>query len=174
MGLPEDAVETYRDLIFYQYSRLIGEAAGVDNEGFMWKKFWDLKRGNIEMSAITKEDKYQLQEGFGECIYCGEKGETTFDHLIPLSKGGRDTISNQVPACRSCNSSKGARDVIEWFGERNEPMPRIVWGKYLKLLYENKKETEELDEPLPEEVEDKWVGMEVTRDVSKRIRKRYR
>ena len=174
MGLPDDSVETYRDLVYYQYARLIAEAAGVEHEGFIWKKFWSLKKGEIEMSSITKEDKYQLQEGFGECIYCGEEGETTFDHLVPLSKGGEDTISNQVPACKSCNSSKGSRDVIEWFGERDKPMPRIVWGKYLKLLYETKQEDGTLDDPLPEETEEKWGGMEVTRDVSKRIRKRYR
>lgn len=174
MGLPDESVETYRDLVHYQYARLIAEAAGVEHEGFVWKKFWSLKKGEIEMSSITHEDQYQLQEGFGECIYCGTEEDTTFDHLIPLSKGGPDTISNQVPACRSCNSSKGSRDVIEWFGDRDEPIPRIVWGKYLKLLYDEKKQDGALDDPITEEVENKWIGVEVTRDVSERIRKRYR
>ena len=35
MGLPDDSVETYRDLVYYQYARLIAEAAGVEHEGFM-------------------------------------------------------------------------------------------------------------------------------------------
>ena len=174
MGLPDESVETYRDLVYHQYAQLIAEAAGVDHEGFLWKKFWSLKKGNIEMSSITHEDKYQLQEGFGECIYCGAEGDTTFDHLVPLSKGGSDTISNQVPACRSCNSSKGSRDVIEWFGERDKAVPRIVWGKYLKLLYEERGEDDTLDDALPDDEVEKWVGMEVTRNVSKRIRKQYR
>ena len=174
MGLPDESVQTYRDFVFYQYSRLIAEAAGVENEGFVWGKFWKMKKGEIEMSTITKEDKYQLQEGFGECIYCGKEGDTTFDHLIPLNKGGEDTITNQVPACQSCNSSKSDRDVIEWFAERDQPVPRIVWGKYLKLLYETKEQEGALDDPLPDAVVEKWKGMEVTRDVSKRIRKRYR
>ena len=40
-------------------------------------------------------------------------------------------------ACKSCNSSKGDRGVFEWFGlERKDKLPRIVEGKYLKLLYE--------------------------------------
>lgn len=47
------------------------------------------------------------------CFYCGVKmtyevgpNQITRDHLQPLSKGGRDSLENIVPACRSCNSSK--------------------------------------------------------------------
>lgn len=43
------------------------------------------------------------------CAYCGEKKPLTQDHIIPVSKGGAHTASNIIPACRSCNSSKGAR-----------------------------------------------------------------
>lgn len=174
MGLPDNSIQTYRDLIYYQYARIIAEAADVDSEGFIWSKFWKLKNGEIEMSSITKEDKYQLQEGFGECVYCGKEADTTFDHLVPLNDGGEDTISNQVPACQSCNSSKNDRDVIAWFSERDDPIPRVVLGKYLKLLHETLEGESRLDEQLSDSEEQKWVGLEVTRDVSDRIRKRYR
>lgn len=41
------------------------------------------------------------------CAYCGKKQKSlTQDHIIPLSKGGSHTMSNIVPACRSCNSKK--------------------------------------------------------------------
>jgi len=46
------------------------------------------------------------------CMYCGRQypaAALTRDHLRPLSRGGRDTWSNVVSACRSCNHSKGAR-----------------------------------------------------------------
>ena len=47
------------------------------------------------------------------CRYCGAKFSREFpatqDHVIPLSKGGHHTSANVVPACRSCNSRKGAR-----------------------------------------------------------------
>lgn len=43
------------------------------------------------------------------CVYCGVKPDVlTQDHIIPLSKGGDHTMSNIVPACRSCNCSKKA------------------------------------------------------------------
>lgn len=35
--------------------------------------------------------------------------ERTLDHVVPLSRGGRDDLGNVVVACRSCNSRKGSR-----------------------------------------------------------------
>jgi 5-methylcytosine-specific restriction endonuclease McrA len=44
------------------------------------------------------------------CLYCGEhfsRGELTRDHVVPLSRGGRDSWENVVTACLSCNVRKG-------------------------------------------------------------------
>ena len=46
------------------------------------------------------------------CHYCGAPA-TTVDHVIPKAKGGTDAMSNLVPACARCNSSK-----------RDRPAPR--------------------------------------------------
>ncbi len=52
------------------------------------------------------------------CAYCFgtklEVGPLQRDHVVPLAQGGSDTVSNIVPACKSCNSSKGARTPNEW------------------------------------------------------------
>ncbi|MES9903130.1 MAG: HNH endonuclease [Sedimenticola sp.] len=51
------------------------------------------------------------------CLYCGESypsRELTRDHVIPSSRGGRDTWSNVVSSCRACNHRKGARTPNEW------------------------------------------------------------
>lgn len=46
----------------------------------------------------------------GRCAYChGTAKRLTMDHFIPLSRGGIHTVSNIVPACGHCNSSKGNR-----------------------------------------------------------------
>jgi 5-methylcytosine-specific restriction endonuclease McrA len=47
------------------------------------------------------------------CFYCGRSGGTV-DHVVPLSRGGQHAEGNLVPACRSCNSSKGDKLLIEW------------------------------------------------------------
>jgi 5-methylcytosine-specific restriction endonuclease McrA len=46
------------------------------------------------------------------CLYCGQhygKGDLTRDHVVPISKGGRDVWINVVTACLHCNVRKGAR-----------------------------------------------------------------
>ena len=50
-----------------------------------------------------------LRDGFC-CQYCGEHhpaDELTLDHVIPISRGGSDTWTNVVSACKRCNHKKG-------------------------------------------------------------------
>jgi DNA-directed RNA polymerase subunit RPC12/RpoP len=51
-------------------------------------------------SLIYKRDN-------NKCQYCGATKALTIDHVIPKSKGGKDTWDNLVVACSSCNSKKG-------------------------------------------------------------------
>ena len=57
--------------------------------------------------AFTRFNLF-LRDSF-TCQYCGARGEMTFDHVIPRSKGGRTTWENVVAACGPCNLTKGAR-----------------------------------------------------------------
>ncbi|HBK57459.1 MAG TPA: HNH endonuclease [Xanthomonadales bacterium] len=46
------------------------------------------------------------------CLYCGNsfaRQHLTRDHVVPISRGGRDTWENVVSACFHCNSRKGGR-----------------------------------------------------------------
>lgn len=74
---------------------------------------------------LTGEQMAERFALFGNrCAYCGEREKLTHDHVLALSRGGLDEPLNIVPACRSCNSSKGAQLVEPWyrqqlfFGER--------------------------------------------------------
>lgn len=42
------------------------------------------------------------------CAYCGKTGNTV-DHILPRSRGGRDTWLNTVAACGRCNNDKADR-----------------------------------------------------------------
>jgi hypothetical protein len=43
----------------------------------------------------------------GACAKCGSTNDLCIDHIVPLSKGGTNTIDNVQPLCRRCNTSKG-------------------------------------------------------------------
>lgn len=77
------------------------------------------RRGEENPEFTHQEWKEALIFFGGECAYCGctpRKGQRmTRDHLEPVSEGGRTIQSNIVPACQSCNSSKGAEDFKDWF-----------------------------------------------------------
>ena len=72
------------------------------------------------------------------CVYCEKICDgLQWEHIIPRSRGGLDTIDNLALACRECNLSKGARDLFEWYGkERQYEIPRLALGKYLKMIFE--------------------------------------
>lgn len=54
------------------------------------------------------------RDGVVWCAYCGIRPGTTTDHVLPLVRGGRDEPGNVVPACKTCNCSKGAKLLSEW------------------------------------------------------------
>ncbi|MBV1852250.1 HNH endonuclease [Catellatospora tritici] len=46
------------------------------------------------------------------CAYCGGPASTV-DHVLPSSRGGRNTWLNTVAACGGCNQRKGDRTPVE-------------------------------------------------------------
>lgn len=62
-----------------------------------------------KVAAFTRFNLF-LRDEF-RCQYCGVRGEMTFDHVIPRSRGGRTTWDNVVAACGSCNLKKGSRSL---------------------------------------------------------------
>ncbi len=56
-----------------------------------------------------------LRAAWGGCAYCGAVDRPLQkDCLLPISRGGRYTLTNVVPACGSCNASKCNTEVTTW------------------------------------------------------------
>ena len=73
-----------------------------------------------------------------KCAYCGKEKILTQDHFVPLSKEGGYTINNIIPACKSCNSSKGGKYFSDWYPSHKFYSKRRECNvfKYLSI-YEN-------------------------------------
>ena len=41
------------------------------------------------------------------CLACHQSKPLVFDHVVPFSKGGENTLTNGQPLCRGCNGGKG-------------------------------------------------------------------
>jgi 5-methylcytosine-specific restriction endonuclease McrA len=57
------------------------------------------------------------------CQYCGSKGDLTFDHVLPRSRGGITSWENVVAACSPCNLKKGSK-TLKQAGMRLNRVPR--------------------------------------------------
>lgn len=135
--MPPSAVKTIKDLIFYQYAKIIASSAKISGHGFIMSTMKKLSSGEIKMSTALSELKKQITCEKNCCEYCHSDKDLSWDHLVPRAKNGPDTAENHILACRRCNSSKGSKGIYEWYGiERKDEIPRLVAGKYLKLLYE--------------------------------------
>lgn len=133
--MPPKAIKTVRDLIFWEYAKLISGAAvsSRKNFGFVMHTFKRLQRGEMKWSEILREDLKMDQK---KCAYCDGAEELSNDHIVPKRECHFAEIHNIVKACQKCNSSKSDMDLIEWWGiEKRYELPRIVHGKYLKMLY---------------------------------------
>lgn len=50
------------------------------------------------------------------CQYCGRSNknvELQVDHIIPVSKGGTNDITNLITSCRECNIGKGNTELTD-------------------------------------------------------------
>jgi 5-methylcytosine-specific restriction endonuclease McrA len=70
--------------------------------------------GRVEHD-LTDVEWTALLESWGGCAYCGAStGPLQRDCVLAISRGGRYTLANVVPACGRCNASKCNDEVTGW------------------------------------------------------------
>jgi hypothetical protein len=52
----------------------------------------------------------------GRCRQCGSTQQLHFDHVIPISRGGANTVANIQLLCGACNRAKGAKLELTAYG----------------------------------------------------------
>ncbi len=76
---------------------------------------------------LSTEQWAALQVAWSGCAYCGATGGALQrDCVLALSRGGRYTLQNIVPACRSCNASKCNHEVTGWLRRRGLDESRFL------------------------------------------------
>lgn len=84
---------------------------------------YQLRRARIagcEGSYTSQEWEYLCELFDYRCLCCGEQKPLTVDHVIPISKGGRNSIDNLQPLCLECNLRKATK-VIDYRKPLNVP-----------------------------------------------------
>jgi 5-methylcytosine-specific restriction endonuclease McrA len=64
---------------------------------------------------LSPEQWAALVVAWGGCAYCRAVDvPLQRDCIQPIAWGGRYTLANVAPACRSCNASKSNQEVTTW------------------------------------------------------------
>lgn len=78
-------------------------------------------------SDLTDAQWHTILDAWACCAYCGADGAALQkDCVLPISRGGRYTLENVVPACRSCNASKSNDEVTSWMRRRRLDEPAFL------------------------------------------------
>lgn len=84
-------------------------------------KFYQLKRKK-KKHKISEVERDRCKSYFNySCAYCGLSEIDHFKvnnqklHLDHVDPNGANDLSNNVPACKSCNSSKGTNSLYSWY-----------------------------------------------------------
>jgi len=158
MGKKIESNEKLKDRIYFSYANLAMAHSAVTKKQNEYEKLnliirakllKGLQSGNMNMRTIFDDEKVKLQTG-QICNYCGSNEKLALDHIFPQKYGGKDDAENLIFACKTCNSSKGKKDLMEWMIFRNEFLPLMVIRRYLKLVYKYSNENNLLDKDISE------------------------
>ena len=94
------------------------------------------RRMGLVSHDLTDAQWTTLQAMWGGCAYCGATGgPLQRDCVLPISRGGRYTLDNVVPACRSCNTSKCNTEVTGWL-RRKRMDERAFLARHVEIRTE--------------------------------------
>lgn len=96
----------------------------------------------LPIETITADDYIHVyMENHGACGWCGQQmHDDHVDHIMPLSKNGRNTRDNITVCCAKCNRRKYSKHPAKFVHElydrthvKTSPM-RVVEAKYAIVL----------------------------------------
>lgn len=88
------------------------------------------------VNDLTADQWAAIQAAWAGCAYCGATDSALQrDCVMAISRGGRYTIDNVVPACGACNASKCNDEVTGWL-RRKRLDERAFLERYVRIRAE--------------------------------------
>ena len=122
MNVYEAVTEITSGKILYSFGEICSTLhGGINNDGI--QSVLDLPqilvtrhtpRVNNETPPLTNRTLFARDKQI--CLYCGGQFAVHMlsrDHIVPISRGGRDNWTNVVTACKRCNNHKGSHLLAE-------------------------------------------------------------
>ncbi len=99
--------------------RLLTRHSFIGNRQYkkVYDSWYTLRRraliaGELDETLLTLEQWVSIVEHYGNlCVCCGNTGELSFDHVLPVSMAGSFTADNIQPLCLACNMAKRNRHI---------------------------------------------------------------
>jgi len=138
MPLPQ--IITIGDSLYWSYANLAMHIVAVEDgvstaseKHFRIRSrlFSGLRKGTMKVQGFFRDEKLKL-DAPRVCWFCADTDRLSADHIIPRDRGGVDSGENLIYACRTCNSSKGAKDLLQWMEWRGEFPSLLLLRRYLK------------------------------------------
>jgi HNH endonuclease len=148
-GLPQSWVSLEAAVLHYAADHVRWEAGGTVARFRGGHNALTGRQSVIEVNSIIgthgvpKINPFEMRPGLGNhklfgrdryvCAYCGSRFDDenlTREHIVPLSRGGRDHWMNVVTACKGCNHRKGSRTP-------EEAHMALLYAPYVPSLWED-------------------------------------
>lgn len=134
-------LDTVKSKLSWSYANLARAHAALDEGAIQYTQqhhiirarlYGGMMSGKLKMRSLYDDERLKMTLPQA-CVYCGAPSTLSLDHLLPRVRGGRDEADNLVWACRTCNSSKSGRDMLEWMSVKNRFPALFILRRYLKL-----------------------------------------
>ena len=109
-GVSEAQIKNFCHALGIPFKNRVQElVVGVQKE--IYKRYPDMiPRVNFKRKPFSKAVRIEtIKRDCYECQFCGSKDRLEVDHIIPVSRGGNDEMSNLITLCKACNIAKGTR-----------------------------------------------------------------
>ncbi|MBX7431375.1 HNH endonuclease [Mycobacterium sp. Y57] len=94
------------------------------------------RRVDSVVNDLTDRQWAAIKAAWNGCAYCGSAdGVLQRDCVMAISRGGRYTLDNVVPACAACNASKCNDEVTGWLRRKRLDERRFL-ERYVRIRAE--------------------------------------